>query len=293
MPERTPDGAAEGPTGGALPPEMAGGKASRVDLSRRGPVAVVTLSNPPRGLMDEAMEEGLAAVIEELETDPAIRAVVLTGGQDGVFVRHYDVAVLQRRGRALAARGLTFSPERPVPETPFHRTLRHIEASPKAYLAALNGTAMGGGFELALACDLRLVQDGPYDLGLPEINLGILPGAGGTQRLPRLIGQARALELTLLGGTLSPRRATEVGLTLACLDGPVLPAALETAQRLAAKPPQALAHIKRLVRGAAVTPLADGLAVERTLFCDLMVSDDALALMTEWAEGRRDILDDP
>ncbi|MGP1254370.1 MAG: enoyl-CoA hydratase/isomerase family protein [Kiloniellales bacterium] len=293
MQERTPDGTAAKSSGDISPSDVSGSKSSRVEVVRHGPVAAVALSNPPHGLMDEAMEQELAAVVEELEADPSIRAVVLTGGQEGVFVRHYDVAVLERRGRALAARGLSFSPERPVPEATFHGTLRRMEESNKAYVAALNGTAMGGGFELALACDLRLVQDGPFDLGLPEINLGILPGAGGTQRLPRLIGQARALELTLLGGTLSPRRTTEIGLALACIEGPVLPVALETAQRLAAKPPQALAHIKRLVRGAAATPLADGLAAERTLFCDLMIRDDALTLMTEWTEGHRDIRDDP
>jgi enoyl-CoA hydratase len=85
----------------------------------------------------------------------------------------------------------------------------------------------------------------------------------------------------------------ELGLAMACTDGPVLPAAQAVARRLAAKPPRALAHIKRLVRGAAETPLAEGLATERTLFCDLMVRDDALALMAEWTAGARTITDDP
>ena len=292
MPERTSENAGEAPRVKVSRPDVLGADVSD-NVSGSDAVAVVTLSNPPSGLMDEAMERQLAAAVEALEADAAVRTVVLTGGQDGVFVRHYDVATIERRGRALAARGLTFDPERPVPEAPIHTTLRRMEESAKVYLAALNGTAMGGGFELALACDLRLVQDGPYDLGLPEINLGILPGAGGTQRLPRLIGQSRALEMTLLGGTVSPRRAAEIGLAAACVEGPILPAALAMARRLAAKPPQALAYVKQLGRSAFEGSLAEGLAVERTLFCDLMVRGDALALMGDWTAGRRDIRDEP
>ncbi len=268
-------------------------KGSRVTLERDGAVACLTLSNPPRGYMDEAMETALAAHVDALEADDAIRVVVLTGGQDGVFVRHYDVSVIEARGRALAARGLGFSTDRPVPEAPIHATLRRMEQSGKAYVAALNGTAMGGGFELALACDIRLVQNGPHHLGLPEINLGILPGAGGTQRLPRLIGHARAARMMLLGDTLTPEAALACGFAMAVTDGPVLPDAMRVARRLAAKPAAALAHIKRLLRLAGDTPLDDALAAERTLFCDLMISDDALALMAEWTQGKRTIRDDP
>ena len=266
---------------------------SRVRLDRYGPVAVVTLVNPPHGLMDEAMETALAAAIDDLDADPEIRSVVLTGGQDGVFVKHYDVAVLEARGRHLAERGYEFTPDRPVPEAPLHTTLRRMEESGKAYVAALNGTAMGGGFELALACDIRLVQIGDFRFGLPEINLGILPGAGGTQRLPRLIGGARAARMMLLGDTLSPQELADCGLAVACVDGPVLPAALDVAHRLARKPPRALTHIKTLLLSAAETPHETGLAKERTLFCDLMTDDEALRLMGEWADGRRDIRDEP
>ncbi len=264
-----------------------------ITLERDGAVAVATLANPPHGLMDEAMETALAAAIDDLEADPEIRAVVLTGSQDDVFVRHYDVAVLEARGRTLAERGYEFTPDRPVPEAPLHTAFRRMEEGGKAYVAALNGTAMGGGFELALACDIRLVQAGDFCFGLPEINLGILPGAGGTQRLPRLIGAARAARMMLLGDTLSPREMVDCGLAMACTDGLVLPAAIEVARRLARKPPKALGHIKTLLRSAGDTPLDTALAQERTLFCDLMIDDEALGLMRDWADGRRDIRDEP
>ena len=270
--------------------QSAGG---RVTLEYDGAVACLTLSNPPQGYMDEAMETALAAHVDALEADDAIRAVVLTGGQDGVFVRHYDVSVIETRGRALAARGLRLSTDRPVPEAPIHATLRRMEQSGKAYVAALNGTAMGGGFELALACDIRLVQNGAHHLGLPEINLGILPGAGGTQRLPRLIGHAWATRMMLLGDTLTPREAVSCGFAMTLTDGPVLPDAMTVANRLAAKPAKALAHIKRLLRSAGDTPLDEALAAERMLFCDLMISDDAIALMADWTDGKRTIRDDP
>ncbi|GAB5471536.1 MAG: enoyl-CoA hydratase [Rhodospirillales bacterium] len=263
----------------------------RIDVERIEDIVVWRFVNPPEGYMDDATEARLAEVLEDFESDPNARVAVLTGGQEDVFIRHYDVRILETRSRAMAERGLAFSTERPVPEPLLHRCMRRIEVSAKPYICALNGTAMGGGFELALACDLRLVQDGFFDLGLPEVNIGLMPGAGGTQRLPRLIGGAKALEMTLLGRTLSPREALACGLVIACTEGPVLPRALELARELAGKSPKALAHIKRSVRGALDLPPEQGLAEERTLFCDLMVDPEGLARMAAMNERNLDIRD--
>jgi enoyl-CoA hydratase/carnithine racemase len=253
-----------------------------------GPVATLLFSNPPDGYMDDGTEAALAVALDEVEGDAAIRAIVLTGADPGVFIRHFDVRVLEQRARKMAARGMRFAVERPVPETSLLASFRRIEDSPKPYLCALNGTAMGGGFELALCCDLRIAQDGPYDLGLPEVNLGLLPGAGGTQRLPRLVGTARALEIALLGRTVAPQEAARLGLVHECVaDARARATAL--ARALAAKPAAAIAHVKRLVRGALATPLEQGLAQERTLFCDLMVRPEAIDLMHEMNAGARDI----
>lgn len=263
---------------------------TRLAMTVETGVAVVRFSNPPDDYMDDQTDQALGQLLDSIEHNAAIRVVVLTGASSDVFVRHYDVRELELRGRALAKRGLKFSLDRPVPETRLHASCRRIEQSAKPFIAAINGTAMGGGFELALSCDLRLVQDGPFSLGLPEVNIGLLPGGGGTQRLTRLVGPGRALELMLLGRTFSPRDAVAMGLASECVDGPVLSRALDLAAELAGKSDLAMAHIKRLVRGAAhdMTP---GLAAERTLFCDLMTSPEAIDRMHAMNQGRVDLRD--
>ncbi|MGM0583518.1 MAG: enoyl-CoA hydratase/isomerase family protein [Pseudomonadota bacterium] len=261
----------------------------RVDLETRGAVAIVRFSNPPEGFMDEGTEAGLTEALERIEGDDAVRAAVLTGADPGVFIRHYDVRVLEARGRALRDKGYEFDTARPVPETAFHAALRRIETSAKPYIAAINGTAMGGGFELALACDIRLAEAGEHWLGLPEANIGLLPGAGGTQRLTALIGQGRALEMMLMGRTVRPEEAAQLGVVSACVQAPVLDPALAMAGRLAAQPVRALAHIKRLVRAGGASE--GWLEAERTLFCDLMVSEESIGLMHRMNTGSGDIRD--
>lgn len=256
-------------------------------------IATVTLGNPDRGLMDEAMEHALEDAVASLESDPSVRVVILTGGQPGVFVRHYDVAVLAERARMMADRGMEFDLSRTVPASAIHRALAAIESSPRIWIAAINGTAMGGGFELTLACDFRLVQAGPYRLGLPEVNLALLPGAGGTQRLTRLVGESRALALTLLGDTMTPEDAVQYGIALNQVEDDVLSAARDLARGLAARPADALAAIKHLVRHASRKPVEEGMGEERTLFCARMVSEEARAAMAQWCDGHREITDRP
>lgn len=264
---------------------------AQLSLTRENHIAIVKFRNPPMNFMDDKTEAELDAMLGEIEQDAEIRVVVLTGAEPDVFIRHYDVGLLFERSKAMAERGLKFDPARPVPEAPIHRCYRRIEAMPKPFIAAINGTAMGGGFELALACDIRIVKDGPYDLGLPEVNLGILPGAGGTQRMTRLVGKAKALELMLLGRTLSPREAVAMGLASQCVEGDVLERALEIAGLLAARSPKAVGHIKDLIQGVDNRVPEEGFARERTLFCDLMVDERGLKEMGDMAAGTRDIKD--
>ena len=276
---------------------MSGPDTGQVLYTQDGPVAVLRFSNPPEGYMDEGTEAGLAAALDAIDAAMAAgdgpRAVVLTGDDEGVFIRHYDVRVLEKRARAMAARGMSFHPDRPVPEPRLHACLRRIEAHPLPFVAAINGAAMGGGYELALACDIRIAQAGDYPIGLPEVKLGILPGAGGTQRLAGLVGQARALELILTGTTMPPEQAAALGLVGRCCEGPALEAGLTLARQLAALPPAALAHVKHLLRVAGRDAALHGaaLASERTLFCDLMVQPEAIDLMARMNAGNRDIRD--
>ena len=254
---------------------------AKVELEVAGEIAITRFSTPDNGYMTDETSEGLLKALDRIEQDD-IRVGVLTGADDGAFIRHFDVRVLEERGRALAARGLIFTEDRPVPPSPLHNALKRMETCPKPLIAALNGVTMGGGFEIALGCDIRLAEAGDYQIGLPEANVGLLPGAGGTQRLPRLLGEARALEIMMPGRTVTPERAEHYGLVSACVAAPVLDHAMEMARGLCAKPANALAHIKRLTRVGADDEM---LALERTLFCDLMVSDEGLEMMAKMTAG--------
>ena len=262
----------------------------QVRIEREGPVATITITNPPMGYMDAATVPELDAATAELEADPGVRAVVITGGLPGVFIRHYSVQDLERLSRNLREQGVQVDPDRLLPERDLDRVFRRMETMPKPVIAAINGLAMGGGFELTLACDLRIAEEGDYEVGLPEVKVGILPGAGGTQKLARLVGMPRALEMTLRGRTVSPAEALALGIVHEVVPaGASVSRAKEMAAEIAARSPKAVAHIKRLVRMTPETPLADGLALERTLFLDLLVSDVALDLMSRMNAGDLDI----
>jgi len=255
-----------------------------------GGVLTATVANPPDGLMDAGTERELAAVLDRAEGDDGVRVLVLTGGLDGVFVRHYSVAALAELSDVLRRKGRRFDETSEVADHPLNAICRRIEALPKPAVVALNGTAMGGGWELAMAADIRVAQEGPFDLGLPEVNLGILPGAGGTQRLARLVGTARALEMTLRGRTVGPDEALALGMVHETAPDARVRAA-EIAAELTAKPPRALAHIKRLVRAALPAIDPETLKLESRLFLDLAVGDEANARMHALVAGARDIRD--
>lgn len=261
----------------------------RLSIAREKQVAIVRFDNPPHGYMDAPMVEALDQVSRDLVADDSVRAIVFTGALDGVFIQHYDVSELNTLSKGLRKRGLKFSEARMAPERTLDHIFDRLSTAPKPVIAAINGNAMGGGFEFALACDLRIAQKGPYSIGLPEINIGILPGGGGTQRLARLVGPARALELVLRGRTVDPDEAARLGMVHEAVDSPVIERALTLAHELAAKSPLAVGHIKRLIRNAGQQSLANDLALERTLFLDLLVSDQADRLMQEFVDGVRDI----
>lgn len=263
---------------------------TRVSMSLSSATAVVQFFNPPHGYMDEAMEAELALVLDRLEHWPQGRVVILTGRDPGVFIRHYDVKILHKRAQFFLAKAKSFSMDRPVPNGGIHDCLERIDKSPLIFIAAINGVAMGGGFELALGCDIRVVQEGDYQLGLPELNLGLLPGAGGTQAFAKLLGTSRSLFYLLTAKVFNPQEVLALGLASACVND-VLDCAQNLAQGIEAAPARACANIKQLVRNAGGWNKAEGLAAERTLFCDCMADPQALPLIEAVALGQRTIAD--
>lgn len=255
-------------------------------------IATVTFANPPRGYMNAAQMQEIDRIADDLTADDAVRVVVFTGGVENVFIRHYDVAEILGFADALQKNEMTADAlfERARAETALSRTFDKVDRMPKPTIAAINGFCQGGGFEFALCCDLRIAEAGDYRIGLPETNIGIFPGAGGTERLPRLIGEARALELILRGRTVGPEEAARLGLVHECVQGPSIERAHELARELAAKSPRGLADAKAQVKSAACLPLADGLANGRGRFAALVAGDrDAVRLMKEFVAGGEDI----
>ena len=245
-------------------------------------IAVVTLGSPKRLYFDAEMGDALTGALEAFAGDRRVRVVIVTGGAPGYFNRHFDIPSLIRIAEDLRASGHEWPENATYNGGFFDKAMALCETMPKPVIAAISGTAIAGAFEFTLACDLRVAEDGDYLLGLPEVNLGLLPGAGGTQRLPRTIGTSAALMHILMGVALSPREAERKGLVHLTVDGKALDQAMEIARRLVSFPAESLAYVKRLVRGAMDTPLAQGLALERNLFLKLCVSDAGLARMRSY-----------
>ncbi len=242
-------------------------------------VQIWTLSNPPMNYMTAAMSRELLELIGKTEGDESVRAVIVTGGVEGKFITHYSVDELA----AMAADPAECARSFPTIEAGFHRLLNRIMLMPKAVIAAINGDCMGGGYELAMACDFRLAADGPFQIGLPEAVLGILPGGSGTQRLPRLIGRSRALEVMLFGNVYSPTDAERMGMVNRVMPAnKLMPTAMEWARTLSMRAPRSVAAIKRAVYIGTDHDLETGLMIERAEMRDVMCSEDGRAAMNAY-----------
>jgi enoyl-CoA hydratase len=245
-------------------------------------IAVITLGSPKRIYFDAEMGDVLTESLEGFAGDTNVCVVVVTGGAPGYFNRHFNIPALIEIAESLRASGRQWPENATYNGGFFDKAMALCESMPKPVIAAISGTALAGSFEFALACDLRIAEDGEYLIGLPEAELGLLPGAGGTQRLPRTIGMPAALMHILMGKALSPREAERKGLVHETVSGKALDRAMEIARRLSSHTPESLAYIKRLVRNATETPLAQGLALERNLFLKLCITEPALARMRSY-----------
>jgi enoyl-CoA hydratase/carnithine racemase len=251
--------------------------ADTVQFETDGAVAVVTVDNPPVNALDEATLEALGAAARRIAGDAAVRAAVLTGAGGKALAAGADLKELQE---ALGNRdemdhhvGIT----RPV-----FSAWWNLEVP---VLAAVEGSAAGGGLELALVCDLIFAERSAR-LGFPEVKLGLIPGAGGTQRLPRRVGGAAALRMLALGKLLDAEAAAEIGLVDVVVDTDARAAAIEMATRLAAGPGVAVRAAKRALRSAAELPLEEGLDAERELFLATAMTADAAEGASAFLERR-------
>ncbi len=247
---------------------------------RRGPVEVWTLdAQDTRNAISRAVAAELGARVARVSASREVRVVVLTGAGDKAFCAGAD---LKERATMPEAEVRTFL-------AGLRRTLRALEESSAIYIAAINGSALGGGTELALACDLRIAAPAA-ELGLTEVRLGIIPGGGGTQRLARLIGPGRAKDLILTGRRLNAAEAFAIGLVQRLApEGRLLEVALGVAEQIADNAPLAVAAAKRAVDRGLDLALDAGLALELEEYETVLRSEDRLEGLRAFAEKRRPV----
>lgn len=248
-----------------------------VTIERRGSAAWVTLNRPDRmNALGVAVVDGLYASLHALASDVATRAIVLTGAGDRAFCTGADLkeraAMSQSEARAFVDR--------------LRGLMDLVGAMPQPTIAAINGFAFGGGLELALACDLRYAA-AEAQLGLTEVRLGIVPGAGGTQRLPRIVGEARARELILTGRRITGVAAEQIGLVHESVAAPYLaPRVAEVVAEIELGAPIALREAKRAIDGGSGRPLREALGAERAAYEVVLTTHDRREALSAFAEKR-------
>ena len=247
-------------------------------VTREESVAIITINRPKAlNALSHATMVEISAAVDELGSDQSVRCVIFTGAGEKAFVAGADInelRALQSAGEAadFAAWGQCI--------------LFKIENLPKPVIAAINGYALGGGCELAMACDIRIAADSAK-LGQPEINLGILPGYGGTQRLPRLVGKGRAKWLVLTGEQITAQEAWRIGLVdFVVPAAELMNAAKDLARRLASKPALAVAWAKRCINVGSETDLVTACAYEASQFGLVCSTEDRVEGTSAFLERR-------
>lgn len=267
-----------------------------IETRREATTVVITINNPPMNVLCTELLRQLDKALDDIASDNSVRAVVITG-EGRAFVAGADIKEMMdmdpKRAEEFASLG--------------QGVLNKIETLPVPVIAAVNGYALGGGTELAMACDIRIASEAAR-FGQPEVNLGVIPGFGGTQRLPRLIGAGKAKELIYTGDIISAEEALRIGLVQRVVEGykrdengnvvkdekgrkvqdngPVLQAALELSEKIGSKGPVAIRHAKRAINEGLDMPLKEGLSLEGRLFSSLFETYDQKEGMRAFVEKR-------
>jgi enoyl-CoA hydratase/carnithine racemase len=246
-------------------------------VDKENGTAIVAINTPPANTYDFELMKELDAIIEDVRLDTEVNVIILTGNEK-IFSAGADINMLKQSDPAFKAMFCLHCQE----------TLLELERTPKVVIAALNGHCVGGGLEIAMACDLRFMRSGGQ-IGLPEVTLGVLPGTGGTQRLPRLVGKARAIDLMITGRTISAEEAKDIGLVNDVCDGDAVEFAKEYAAKLNASATKAIGLIKVAVQEGTEMALNSGLSLERELQNRLFVTEDAQEGLQAFIDKRKPV----
>ena len=248
-----------------------------ISVERRERVALVTIDNPPMNALSTALLEELEAELDALDKDDGVRAIVLRGGGDRAFVAGADIKEFPTLRESAATGGSARG---------IQRLGHRMDAARTPFVAAISGYCLGGGLELAMCCDVRICAD-DATLGQPEIGLGLIPGGGGTQRLPRLVGHGRAMFLNLTGDFVDAETAYAWGLVERVVPAEELEDfALAIAERIASRSPHAVAVLRELARTTRDLPLEEGLRREAEGFVRCLRSEDGAEGVAAFIEKR-------
>ncbi|MCM2534296.1 enoyl-CoA hydratase [Neobacillus pocheonensis] len=240
-----------------------------VKVEKQEKIAILTIDNPPVNSFGAAVQEELGEVYADLIADHEVTAIILTGAGQKIFVAGANIKEIPNM-----LGNPDFVPKGKVNDV--QELFNFIDYASKPTIAVLNGHALGGGCELALCCDIRIAEEHVL-IGVPEVKLGLLPGAGGTQRLPRLIGQGKAKELLFTGEHISAEEALRIGLVNRVVPaGEGLQTALKLAKKITSNPPSAVRNIKKAVDESLELSFIEALVRESELFQELLLTEDAV-----------------
>jgi enoyl-CoA hydratase/carnithine racemase len=259
-------------------------------VEKDGPIVIWKFNNPPQNLMNLDTMAELTELVEELEADPELRVGILTSNLPNVFIQHFDVSTILSAWSSMTPEEIAAAQEAQKVaggDLTEPRGLDRLRRKP--IIAAISGQTAGGGCETTLKCEFRFMSRNA-SLGCPEVNVGILPGGGGTQRMTRLLGMSKAMEMLLLGRIVDADEAERIELVhRACDHEDLRPEAIAFAKELAMRPPMAIGHIMECIYVGSQMPLGEGLALEGKLFFELTQTEDAKAAMTAYVEGGQNV----